>query len=482
MLEIIIQLFPIFMFFLGAMASLVLDLKKRNSRILLILVPVISMVYSFIQLLDSESINAMNYSIRTNGLIFSMVNLAFMIIVLIGNIGDFTDDAMEKFHHMLSFLTMGCLMAFIFSDNLFIIGMTMLLSQLFIAILKYISQPENKRMFNVMISVMVIGFILYMAGTLILLQVENPGEMTLTYFLNQEKVDPLPAMLIYLGFSSTGSAIPAGYFMLKNVHEQSHFSVNMLHLIFTGTFFWKMLEFNLNLNFLQEIMPMIDFLFGVGGITLGVILILKNFVFKPDNKISSLLSASILNDVGLIFLLFGILKSLLYQDSMNMANIVQWTIILEILIMITTKLALILSIKNIKIIFNTEYIEEMGGIKLSRPITLLGQVFGVFGTPLLGIFILDSIHVIFNEIGNELIEVISFFMIMFVLMFNSTWGTISIMRVFGGKEIPVAVKSRISINLNSEEGIILISIASTIFIFMILAFAPSLNFLAIMGF
>ncbi|MFX0101702.1 MAG: hypothetical protein ACFFCS_19210 [Candidatus Hodarchaeota archaeon] len=486
MLEPVIEYMPILVFFLGAMFCLVFDYKKKATRLFLILIPVVSILFIVSQILQPMSSSSMNLSLADEGLFMILICIVFSIFVLINWFEDFKNQNVEIFSHALGFLITGSILGFIYSDNLFLVGIFTLMTQVFMTLLKFISSASNKKVLNLLLFLFCLGFIFFLIGCLILFQSSGTSQLFLSSF-NVASV-PLPALVfIFLGMLINIGAFPISYLVYHNIFSNSHVSIKIFYLLFHSIIAWKFLKISDILSLFGPVYTVIYFILGLVNIFTGIGLIFHEIIYSQERKLNNLISSSIIVDFGVIIALIGMLGEIRDQpvDPDILESLIMdqhYIIVLQVIITMLTKIVFIASGKNVEKIFQDDLMDEMGGLKFSRPSTLVGFLLGGLGNVILGIFVMDGIYKNLNGFiamvpGTIFISgIFLFFIFIIIALFTITWFAFALVKIFGGN-LPIRIKSAPRTVLRNEDATIILMVILNIAMLVILILAPSLSFL-----
>ena len=486
MLEAILSFMPIFMLYVGAMVSLVIDLKKTASKMILMLLPALSLLFAITQMLPfSETLPNHNFIASPGNAFMVMACMAVVCIIIVNCATDFKDKNIERFYYVLLFLIAGSITGVLYADNLFLVGIFILATEIFISILKFIYPATDKKMFNALIAIFTAGFIGIVIGCLIIYNT-SPGIDDANLYLSTidaSVISPLALFFLDAGFLLVFAAFPVSLLVHFGLHMKSHVSVKVFNVFFMCALYWKYLSIYEVLKYNWIIFAIINFILGIGNTITGIAAITRELATSKVRRIELLVMASFMIDFGIILALFGVLYEMpLYSfcgsgGSFCLGpNVIEQAIILQLLVTLVTKILFIFSVKNIVRIFQSDAIDNMEGLKISRPITLIGYVMGTTGTIYLGIFVIDSIYQVLAAFNDALMVWILFFTVFAVLLFTATWIAITITWIFGGKDLPAAVKN-VETNLKKEDTTLVVLIAFNAILVALLFLMPSMAFL-----
>ncbi|MBN2151332.1 MAG: hypothetical protein JW839_07805 [Candidatus Lokiarchaeota archaeon] len=476
MLEPILTFLPVLAMYFGAIASLSIDFKKRGSKLLLLALPALSLALVAVQFFGPGTITGpplapANLVISRNNSFMVAACMAITFVILLNGFGDFTDKNVERFYHVLLFLISGTVCGFIYADNLFILGAFVLATEVFVSILKFIYPTVDKKMFNALIATFATGFILLMTGCLIINNAPGNAQNLYLATLDPDSVPPLAMLFLYAGFLIVFAAFPASLLVHFGLHLKSHVSVKAFNLFFMSALYWKFLQVHDALNLTGVAFDATSFVLGMGNLVAGVAVITRELFGRKQRRIEMIVMGSYMTDFGIMLALFGVMG-----ETGPAGHDIQQAIMLQVVITLATKLALILAVKNITKVFHSDVIEDMEGLKLRRPVTLAGYVVGTTGTVYLGIFILDAVYKLVAENPGLIAAQVLFWGILFTMLFTSTWVAVSIAWIFGGKDLPAAVRNSQPRSLKKEEATIAVLIAFNAFLILLLWFAPTFAF------
>jgi formate hydrogenlyase subunit 3/multisubunit Na+/H+ antiporter MnhD subunit len=482
MLEPILTFLPVLAMFLGALASLSIDFKKRGSNLLLLLLPVLSLALAIAQFLDPGIQSApANLVISKNNAFMVAACMAITFIILVNGFGDFSDKNAERFYHVLLFLIAGTVCGLLYADNLFILGTFILATEVFISILKFIYPSIDKKMFNALIATFTTGFISLMIGCLMIYNVTgNAQYLYLSSFGAPTvppiaPVPPLALFFLYAGFLIVFAAFPMSMLVHFGLHLKSHVSVKVFNLFFTSALYWKFLQVHDALNLTGIAFDATSFVLGMGNMVAGIAAISRELIGRKQRRIEMVVMASYMIDFGIMLALFGLM------GEAGMAGYeIQQAIMLQVIVTLATKVLFILSVKNITNVFHSDVIEDMEGLRLRRPVTLAGYVMGTAGTVYLGIFILDAVYKVIAEAPSSITGQVLFWGILVTILFTSTWIAVTIAWIFGGKDLPASVQNTQPRGLRKDEATIALLIAFNAVVVLLLWLLPSAAFLEAM--
>lgn len=471
MLEPILTFLPVMAMYLGALASLSIDFKKRGSKILLLLLPVVSLVLAIVQFFGSglPSMTPSNFVISESNTFMVIACMANTCIVLVSGFGDISEKNVERFYHVLLFLISGSACGLLYSDNLFVLGTFILATEIFISILKFIYPSIDKKLFNALIAAFTTGFIFLMIGCLMINNI--PGNVQNLYLsrLDPAAVPPLAMFFLYAGFLIVFAAFPVSMLVHLGLHLKSHVSVKLFNVFFMSALYWKFLQVQDAVNMTGLAFDATSFVLGMGNVIAGVAAIARELIAMKQRRIEMIVLASYMIDFGIMLAMFGLVG----QVGIT-AHEIQQAIMLQVMITLATKTMFIVSVKNISRVFHSDIIEDMEGLKIRRPVTLAGYVMGTLGTVYLGIFILDAVFKVIDNMPGAIMGHVLFWSVLVVIMFTSTWIAVTIAWIFGGKDLPAAVQNTQPRSMTKEEATIVVLIAlNAIFILILYVLPPS---------
>lgn len=483
MLEAILSFMPILILYVGAMVSLVIDLKKIASKLLLLLLPAISLLFAITQLLPfTESPPNHNLVASPGNAFMVMACMAVTCIIISNSASDFKDKNIERFYYVLLFLIAGSISGVLYADNLFLVGLFILITEIFISILKFIYPSIDKKMFNALLAIFTAGFMGLVIGCLIIYNT-SPGTYDANLYLSTmdtSVISPIALFFLDAGFLFVFAAFPVSLLVHFGLHMKSHVSVKVFNVFFMCALYWKYLSIYQVLRFNWSVFALVDFILGIGNICAGIAAIARELISHKIRRIEMLVMASFMIDFGIILALFSVLdNTALYFDGGEMMQTIEIAIMLQVLVTLVTKILFIFSVKNIVRIFQSDVIDNMEGLKLTRPITLLGYIMGTTGTIYLGIFILDSLYKVIIIGPMSLMAGVLFYTVFAVLLFTATWIAVSIAWIFGGKDLPASVKN-VETNLKKENATLVVLIAFNVILVALLFLMPSTSFLSFM--
>jgi formate hydrogenlyase subunit 3/multisubunit Na+/H+ antiporter MnhD subunit len=480
MLEPILTFLPVLAMYLGAMASLSIDFNKRGSKVLLLLLPALSLALAIVQFIGPGTITGItqNLVISKNNAFMVAACMAITLIILVNGFGDFSDKNVERFYHVLLFLIAGSVCGLLYADNLFILGTFILATEVFISILKFIYPSIDKKLFNALIATFTTGFISIMIGCLIIYNITgNAQYLYLASFGTPPvppslPVPPLAMFFLYAGFLIVFAAFPLSLLVHFGLHLKSHVSVKVFNLFFMSALYWKFLQVHDALNMTGIAFDVTSFVLGMGNVVTGIVAISRELIVRKQRRIELVVMASYMIDFGIMLALFGVMG-----DTGPTGYDIQQAIMLQVIITLATKVLFILSVKNITTVFHSDIIEDMEGLKLRRPITLAGYVMGTTGTVYLGIFVLDALYKVLVEVPSSITGQVLFWTVLATILFTATWIAVSIAWIFGGKDLPAAVQNAQPRSLMKEEATIAILIAFNAVVILLAWLLPLAMFL-----
>ncbi|MEX2684230.1 MAG: hypothetical protein Q6373_021850 [Candidatus Sigynarchaeota archaeon] len=480
MLEPILTFMPILAMYFGAMASLSIDFKKRGSKILLLSLPLLVLVLAIVQFLGPGSITEIqlapaNLVISRNNTFMVAACMAITSIILVNGFDDFSDKNVERFYHVLLFLIAGTVCGLVYADNLFILSTFILATEVFISILKFIYPSIDKRLFNALIATFTTGFVLLMAGCLIISNTPGSAQDLYLALLEPASMPTLAMYFLYTGFLVVFAAFPVSLLVHFGLHVKSHVSVKVFNVFFMGALYWKFLQVHDALNLSGTWFDATSFILGMGNVVTGIASISRELLSRKQHRIEMIVMGSYMIDFGIVLALFG-----LAGETGLIGHEIQQAMMLQIIITLATKVMLILSVKNITKVFHSDLIDDMEGLKLRRPVTLVGYVMGTTGAIYLGIFILDEVYKVAASISGSITAQVLFWSILIVILFTPTWVAISIAWIFGGKDLPAPVKNAQPRSLKKEEATIGMMIALNAVLILLLWLMPSISFLELL--
>ncbi|HME52432.1 MAG TPA: hypothetical protein VKM55_09465 [Candidatus Lokiarchaeia archaeon] len=483
MLEAILSFMPIWILFVGAMVSLVIDLNKVASKFLLMVLPAVSLLFALTQMFPlTESLPNHNLVASPGNAFMVMACMAVTCIIIVNCVSDFKDKNVERFYYVLVFLIAGSICGVLYADNLFLVGLFILITEIFISILKFIYPSIDKKMFNALIAIFTAGFMGIVIGCLIIYNT-NPGVDDANLYLttiNTSVITPIALFFLDAGFLFVFAAFPVSLLVHFGLHMKSHASVKVFNVFFMCVLYWKYLSIYQMLRYNWSSFAVVNFILGMANICTGISAIGRELLSNKARRIEMFVLASFIIDFGIILALFGVLdNTALINDAGGIMHTIETAIMLQVLVTLVTKILFILSVKNLVHIFQSDTIDNMEGLKISKPITLLGYVMGTTGTIYLGIFVLDILFQVVATISESLMAWILFVAVFAVLLFTATWIAISIAWIFGGKDLPSAVKN-VKTNLKKENVTITVMIAFNAILVAVLLLMPSTSFLAFM--
>jgi formate hydrogenlyase subunit 3/multisubunit Na+/H+ antiporter MnhD subunit len=472
MLEPILTFLPVLAMYLGAMASLSIDFKKRGSKMLLLLLPVLSLALAIVQFLGPGTITGIplapaNLVISKNNAFMVAACMAITAIILVNGFGDFSDKNVERFYHVLLFLIAGSVCGFLYADNLFILGTFIIATEVFISILKFIYPSIDKKLFNALIATFTTGFISLMIGCLMINNVPGNAQNLYLATIDPASVPPLAMFFLYAGFLIVFAAFPVSMLVHFGLHLKSHVSVKVFNLFFMSALYWKFLQVHDALNLTGIAFDATSFMLGMGNVVAGIAAISRELLGRKQRRIEMVVMASYMIDFGIMLALFGVMG-----ETGPAGHEIQQAIMLQVIITLATKVLFILSVKNITKVFHSDIIENMEGLKLHRPITLLGYVMGTTGTVYLGIFTLDAIYKVIIEVPGNIIGQVLFWAMLVTMLFTATWIAVLIAWIFGGKDLPASVKNTQLQGLKKDEVTIVALIAFNAVMILLLWLLP----------
>ncbi len=368
-------------------------------------------------------------------------------MILVNGAGDFRDENANRFYHVLGFLIMGGILGFIYSDNLFLIGSFAMISQVFLAILKFIFPSPDKKAYNMLIAVYATGFIGFSIGCLVINEATAGAGIALST-LDPGSVPVLATFFLVTGMLVMMAAFPVSLVVYMKVHVRSHVSVKLYNLIFMVMACWKFLSLLVALDVYNAVLPWILFALGTGSIVSAVTLMVNEMRTDKERRIDIFVASSIIMDFGIVTLLFSATSEFFYI-LFNCLCILEFsydvTIIVQLLIILVSKSLLIASIKNIKKIFNTDDLTKMGGLKSRQPVPLLGFSLGAIAPVFPGLVVLDGVHRVVTHFSSYNIVAINgqlaFWMLFATMLVTPVWVAIVGSWIFGGKDLPVSIRN-----------------------------------------
>ncbi len=477
MLEPILTFLPVLAMYLGALASLSMDFKKRGSKVLLLLLPVLSLALAIVQFIGPGTITGnplepANLVISKNNSFMVAVCMAITFIILVNGFGDFSDKNVERFYHVLLFLIAGSVCGFLYADNLFILGTFISATAVFISILKFIYPSIDKKLFTALITTFVVGFVGLIIGCLMINNVPGNAQNLYLTTLDPASVPPLAMFFLYAGFLILFAAFPVSMLVHFGLHMKSHVSVKVFNVFFMSALYWKFLQIHDALNLTGIVFDATSFVLGMGNVVAGIAVISRELIWRKQRRIEVIVIASYMMDFGIMLAMFGLM------GEMEPAGLeIQQAIILQVIVTLATKVLFVLSVKNITNVFHSDNIEDMEGLKLRRPITLVGYVMGTTGTVYLGIFVLDAVYKVVAEVPGSITGQVLFWAILVTVLFTSTWIAVTIAWIFGGKDLPASVQNTQPRGLKKDEVTVAILIAFNAVVVLLLWLLPTVTFL-----
>jgi len=479
---------PVLILYFGAMASLALDFKKILSKAFLLLLPAVSLLFAVTQLIPVPvALGHSNLLATTSNAFMVIVCMVVTCIMLVNGFGDFKDKNVERFYHVLLFLITGSIVGFLYSDNLFLIAMFVLATGIFISILKFIFPAIDKKMFNALIAIFTTGFISIIIGCLIINNTA-PGTDNQNLFLSTIDSTAVPALalfFLYSGMLLVFAAFPVSLIVHFGLHLKSHVSVKVFNVLFMAVLYWKYMQIYYALNLSGPIFALVNFALGMGNIITGMSAIVREMAIRKERRIEVLVMSAYVIDFGIMLALYGVLGDVSgnpgYIALIGAWDPIEIAIMLQILVTLATRILFVFAVKNIVKIFQSDIIEDMEGLKASRPITLIGFIMGTTGSIYLGIFILDGVYPVASVLFlSSWMGLILFVVLFAVLIFTATWVAVSIAWIFGGKDLPVAVKNVQAASLKKENATLVILIGLNALLLFFVLVMPAMSFLNFM--
>ncbi|MBD3185553.1 hypothetical protein GF325_01895 [Candidatus Bathyarchaeota archaeon] len=476
MLKPLIDLFPILLLFIGAMGCLSLDFRKpRTKYFLLALLCCIILLIIIMGIWGAPPDNG-NYLTDTSNYLMIVVCLVQAVLISVNSNDDFEDMNIERFHHVSSLLIIAGLIGFLFMDNLFLAGSFLLMALVLLSLLNFIYPTNNKRALNLLISTFGIGFVMYMLGCLSLLELGLP--VTFSGISSSPLDVPLFIQwFFFIGLLFMASSFPISIIIYKNLLGGSHLSVKFFFMLIMSIISWRMLEYFNVLGLFESGFHHVMYLLGVANIITALVLISQFLVKTTEKRLSTIIMLSIIMDFGMQFTIIGLGGIASTPGSMQLTGNM---FILQTSITLLAKSCLIASSKNLKKLFhNDDIIENMGGVKFSQPVTLAGFITGTMGASILSVFTLDGLYSVLELNGYQFPGVLLFWLFTIIIFFNIGWSTIIITWVFGGKELPIAIRQEPRQDLTNENLTIAFLVACCLLIALFLVFSPNLGFLSV---
>jgi predicted amino acid-binding ACT domain protein len=355
---------------------------------------------------------------------------------------------------------------------LFILGTFILATEIFISILKFIYPSIDKKLFNALIAAFTTGFISLMIGCLMINNIAGNAQNLYLSSLDPAAVPPLAMFFLYAGFLIVFAAFPLSMLVHFGLHLKSHVSVKVFNVLFMSALYWKFIQVHDALNLTGLAFDITSFVLGMGNVVTGITTIARELIGRKQRRIEMVVMASYMIDFGIMLALFGVMG----EAGLN-AHEIQQAIMLQVIITLATKVMFILSVKNITAVFHSDIIEDMEGLRLRRPVTLIGYIMGTTGTVYLGIFILDAIYKVVVEAPTAITGQVLFWSVLVAILFTSTWVAVSIAWIFGGKDLPASVQNAQPRSLTKEETTITVLIALNAVLILLLWLLPSTAFL-----
>lgn len=479
MLQPVLEFFPAFLFFFVAMASLVMDFRKRSTLAFMLGIQAVALLLAMSQVIAPPAV------VPGSNLIASPPN-AFMVIVCLFNSllvtttthGDFKDGTVDKFTHALVFLILGTQGLFIYTDNLFIAGTCAFTTFMFLSLLKFIYPSIEKRTLNVLVSIMTTGYVLFMVGCLVTYQLAGDVNIHLST-MDLDAVPDVGRWLLFAGLLVMAATFPFSMAVHGRLFTRSHVSVKMLDVLFFAVIYWKFVHVLLAAGLATPVTTTIMFLAGIAGVLAGAAIIVKE-IDKESKDIITIITGAIIIDFSWMLVLHGMLAEVIITGHGPAAITLSNAIMVQLVAIVSTKILLVAAVKNIQLIFKSDSLEAMGGIKGTKPATLVAFLMGTTGTIYTGIFVLDAIHATLGLAGSPVTAQVAFWMMLASFLFTATWTAFLLARVFGGKEVPLIVKNMPAFELRNENAAIIPMIVMNVLLFTALLLAPSISFIGFM--
>ncbi|MHA1680411.1 MAG: hypothetical protein ACTSUE_05345 [Promethearchaeota archaeon] len=476
MFESITQLMPVATLFMGALLSLSLDFKSVKSKVILLAILTIAFASLLFQVVIPPIPANENVVTLTSALFMMAICVIQATIILINGEKDFKDENVERFYYVLSFMVTAGIVGFLYMDNIFLIGVFIFIACVFLVLLNFIYPKTNKRALNILLSLFTTGFVFLMIGSLILLDVTH-GLVSLSSI--KSAALPLPfylQIILYTGTLIIAGVFPAGILLYKNMLQTSHISVKILFLVLISMVSWKTILIFDGLGLLGGGLNVLTIWLGIGSVVAGIVMVSRAILSPLEKRVSRILVYSLVADFGLVLMAIGYIGNVASFGTAAL-NHAKSIVVLQIIVILLTRSCFIATNKNLKLIFGSDMIEEMGGIKASRPVTLAGYLAGTTGSGILGIFVLDGIYTSVSNTATTFLGIIFFWTFLIWLFFTIAWATITASWIFGGKDIPVTVKKNSATFLKRENATVVFFVVGTIIMTVWLSIATSLNFI-----
>jgi len=472
MLQAIVTFLPVLLLMIGAMLCLVVNFETIAGRLVVIAIPLLAILFTVFQFYTQTGPPGDNLLATPQNAFMIIVTLS-VIIVIIATARDFTDEHTKRFFHVLIFLMATSITGFLYSNNMFLIGMFGILSGIVISTLRFIFPATNNRVYNELLVAYCTGTILYFIGA-IMIQEVSPSDGSFLAELPLVTIPDLARYTLFAGLLIMAATFPVSLLVDWNLHVKSHDGVKMFNILLGVVMYWKYMQFADAAGFYNVITTWVNGILGLGNIVAGIAIVSREMLRNKDRRIDVVVLGAILIDFGTIQMLYSAAGEL--ANSTTLVNFLADAIMLQLLITLSTKIPLLLAVKNIKTIFKTDAINEMGGLKLRAPATLVGFIAGTTGSVYLGIFVLNEIYTV-TPWG-----VLSFTAILFVaefvlLIFAPTWTALAIAKIFGGKDLPISMKNAPWPRLAIERMGLAIMVALQVVFILALVFTPSNSFL-----
>ncbi|MHA1369088.1 MAG: hypothetical protein ACTSRA_05145 [Promethearchaeota archaeon] len=479
MLDLLLDHIPFLIFFLIGVFCLVINFRSNQTFHLFIFIQVITVIILILQLLFEPEGDYGNFAFGGNTLLVIIIILTYSTIIIYSSRDDHKILNVKRFSYMLYFFIEGSLIAVAYSNNLLVLGVFILLAMIFLTISRFIQHSGEKRTIGTLFIISFTGYVLYMVGIYLALKENNYNSLLLND-LEYIEISQETLIFILLGLSFFTCIFPIGYILMRNFFQGSNFSIQLFFLLFYIIITWKFATFILSLAELTRtlgIFVTLSFILAVVCMIFGMANSIRILIKRYEKNLNHLIINFLLVDIGIINAFISVIgESKFHLDKID-ENTILGAMLLQMLVLLASKSILLMSVKNIKKIFDTDILDNMGGIKLRNPITTIGFLFGSLGNVYLGIYTLDGLY----SIGFTLITVCLFFWFFTcVTLYSTIWTGLTFSWIFLGSKVPIQVTRNIHLNLKKEDTSMVIMIACVAFLLIMMMVIPSANLLAYM--
>nr|MDO8117849.1 hypothetical protein [Candidatus Sigynarchaeota archaeon] len=476
MFAAVIDFIPVLLMFLGAMACLVVDLKRTGGRLFVVSIPVLAGAIELLRVMTSATLPVQGNLVANARTSFGIIACCtYAVLILVNGARDFRDPNVNRFYHVLGFLVMGGILGFIYADNLFLIGAFAIITQIFLAILKFIFPSPDKKAYNMLIAVYATGYIGFSIGCLIVNEASAGTGMALSTLV-PVSTPALGAFFLVTGMLIMIATFPVSLVVHITLHMRSHASVKLYNVVFSVMACWKMLSLLNALELMGMIVPWILFVLGMASLISAITLIVKEMRTDKEKRIDIFVASSVITDFGIIMLLFSAATEFM-NIQLDCLCVFDFTydasIIMQLLVILASKSLFIVAIKNIKMVFNTDDVTKMGGLKWKQPVALLGFSLGSMAPVFPGLIVLDGVYRVIIQIPNALLlGNITFWILLAMVLATPMWVAIVGSWIFGGKDLPVSIRNAPLPRSRVETATLATMIAFAIAIVIVAIFMP----------